>query len=99
MIRVDIKIDDRVTKELNSIQRQLRAYPQEALAEFKSLTPIARVNGGNARRRTTLKNDRIEADYPYATRLDQGWSKQAPQGMTKPFEQWVRKKVKQIFGK
>ena len=96
MIQVDIKIDDQLSRELKSIQQQLKAYPQEALAEFKSLTPIDR---GNARRRTTLKNDRIEANYPYAQRLDQGWSKQAPQGMTKPFEQWVKSKVKKIFGK
>lgn len=96
MIKVDIRLDDRVTKELDSIQRQLRAYPQEALTEFKRLTPIDR---GNARRRTTLKNDKIEANYPYATRLDQGWSKQAPKGMTEPFLQWVQKKVKKIFGK
>ena len=96
MIRADIKFDDKLTQQLNSIQNQLQAYPDEALAEFKRLTPIDR---GNARRRTTLKNNEIRADYPYATRLDQGWSKQAPQGMTQPFEQWVRAKVRKIFGK
>lgn len=96
MIKVDIRFDDKLNQQLDSIQQQLKAYPQQALEEFKSLTPIRQ---GNARRRTTLKNDRIEADYPYATRLDQGWSKQAPNGMTQPFEQWVRARVKQIFGK
>jgi hypothetical protein len=96
MIKVDIKFDDKLTKQLNSIQQQLTAYPQEALTEFKSLTPIDR---GNARRRTTLRNNEIRADYPYAQRLDSGWSKQAPQGMTQPFEQWVRAKVRKIFGK
>ena len=96
MISVDVKISGNLNRDLNEIKRDLKAYPAQALAEFKSLTPI---RSGNARRRTTLRNDAIEADYPYAGRLDQGWSKQAPQGMTKPFEQWVRSRVKQIFGK
>jgi hypothetical protein len=99
MIQVDIKIDNQLSKDLARIQKQLQNYPQEALAEYKNLTPKARVNGGNARRNTTLKGSRIEANYPYAQRLDSGWSKQAPQGMTKPFLQWVSRRMKQIFGK
>jgi hypothetical protein len=96
MIRVDVKIDDQLNRNLKKISQQLKAYPTEALTEFKRLTPV---RSGNARRRTTLQGSEIEADYPYAQRLDQGWSKQAPQGMTKPFAKWVRSKVKQIFGK
>lgn len=97
MINVDIKIDDGITSVLKGMQRELARYPQDAEAKFKSLTPI---DTGNARSRTKLvNNDTIEANYPYAQRLDQGWSKQAPAGMTKPFDAWVRSKVKQIFGK
>jgi hypothetical protein len=96
MIQVDIKVTDNITKELTAIQKQLRAYPQEAVDQFRSLTPIDR---GNARRKTVLKNETIELNYPYAERLDNGWSKQAPNGMTQPFEKWVRQKVKRIFGK
>lgn len=96
MISVDIKVTDDISKELKSIQKKLKTYPDEALVEFKKLTPI---RSGNARRKTTLKKEHIEANYPYAERLDNGWSKQAPNGMTQPFEQWVKKKVKQIFGK
>jgi hypothetical protein len=99
MIRVDIKINGAINRELDKIKRDLKAYPAEALTEFKRLTPIARINGGNARRRTTLRNNAIEAEYPYAQRLDQGWSKQAPKGMTEPFGKWLERKVKQIFGK
>ena len=96
MIQVDIKVTDNIGKELAKVQKRLQAYPQEALTEFKSLTPV---RSGNARRRTTLKRDTINADYLYAERLDAGWSNQAPQGMTRPFEVWVKKKIKQIFGK
>jgi hypothetical protein len=96
MIRVDIKIDNKLQRELQSIKRQLAAYPDQALAEFKRLTPV---RSGNARRKTTLRSDTIDANYAYAQRLDSGWSKQAPDGMTKPFGQWVARRVKQIFGK
>lgn len=97
MISVDIKIDDGITPVLKGMQRQLNSYPQDAEREFKALTPI---DTGYARRHTRLVNkDTIEANYPYAVPLDQGHSRQAPQGMTKPFERWVRSKLKQIFGK
>lgn len=97
MISVDIKIDDGLTPVLKGMQQQLANYPQDAEKEFKRLTPI---DTGHARRNTGLRGrDTIEATYPYAQALDQGHSRQAPQGMTKPFERWVRAKSKQIFGK
>lgn len=97
MIQVDIKIDDGITPVLKGMQRELNKYPQDAEAKFISLTPI---DTGNARRNTRLVNkDRIEANYPYAVPLDNGHSSQAPRGMSRPFEQWVKGKVKQIFGK
>lgn len=97
MISVDIKIDDGITPALNGMKTALANYPKQAEAKFKSLTPI---DTGNARRRTQLKNnDTIEANYVYAVALDNGHSKQAPQGMTKPFAEWVKQKTKLIFGK
>jgi hypothetical protein len=97
MIDVDIKIDNGMKQPLANMIKELQKYPQDAEKEFVSLTPI---RSGNARSRTRLVgNNTIEANYPYAQRLDEGWSKQAPAGMTKPFEAWVQKKVKQIFGK
>ena len=97
VISVDIKIDDKIQQMTKRIKRDLARYPKEAEAEYKSLTPI---RSGNARRNTNLRGtDKIVANYPYAERLDDGYSKQAPRGMTIPFERWVRAKVKQIFGK
>ena len=97
MISVDIKIDDGITPVLKGMAKELARYPQDAEKEYKALTPI---DTGNARRKTKLvSNDTIEANYPYAQPLDNGHSRQAPQGMTKPFEKWVRGKLKRIFGK
>ena len=94
-IKIDIK--DGITSDLKRIQKELDALPKEALQKYVSLTPIDK---GNARRKTRLKNkDTIEANYPYAKRLDEGYSKQAPDGMTKPWEDWLNNKVDKIMGK
>ena len=58
--------------------------------EFRANTPI---RSGNARRNTKLKKNQIVADYPYSQRLEEGSSKQAPDGMIKPTEEWIRKEV------
>ncbi len=76
------------------------AQPDElakiAYKEWQARTPVgdprlwksgkapAGYSPGNAKRSTTLKNDTIHANYPYATRLDNGWSTQAKQGMSQP---------------
>jgi hypothetical protein len=66
-----------------------------AYREFKKTTPI---DTGNARRSTDLQGNVIDADYPYATRLNNGWSKQAPNGMTEPTIKYIRRQVKRTFG-
>lgn len=96
MITVDVKIQDQITKDLDKIQKDLDQLPAKAHKEFVALTPI---DTGHARRRTRLQGDVIAADYAYAQRLDQGWSKQAPQGMTKPWERWYQRQLNKIFGK
>lgn len=96
MIKVEVSGQDNISQELKSIQRQLRALPRQAHAEFVDLTPV---RSGNARRRTRLNNNTITADYAYATRLDQGSSRQAPQGMTDPWTKWMAQQLKRIFGR
>lgn len=96
MISVSVAIKDDISQELKSIQKQLAKIPAESLKEFKALTPI---RSGNARRNTHLSGDTIYASYPYAQRLDEGWSKQAPKGMTEPFEKWLDARVRKILGK
>lgn len=76
--------------DLAEIQR--KAMPQ-LYAEFVKITPI---DTGNARNNTTLNGNIIEANYPYAERLDEGWSKQAPNGMVEPTVELAQKIIPQI---
>ena len=97
-IKLDVSIKNTIASDLKRIQRQLDKLPEEAYKFFKAQTPI---RSGNARRKTRLDKgkEEIVADYPYAERLDTGYSKQAPKGMTKPTEQYIKKRLKQIMRK
>jgi hypothetical protein len=45
-----------------------------------------------------LSGDTIEADYPYAQRLEDNWSPQTRgQGILRPFERWARRRIAQIM--
>lgn len=92
-----IKTNDEISARLTGIVNGLNKFPQEATDKFKALTPI---KTGNARRHTQLQNKTtIVADYPYVEPLDKGKSKQAPNGMTKPLEQWVHQRANDIMTK
>jgi hypothetical protein len=71
------------TNRLNMILQNINSekIADVAYKTFKSVTPI---RSGNARRKTKKEGKRIVADYPYAQRLEEGYSKQAPKGMTEP---------------
>jgi len=86
----------KIRPKLSRVERKLRRVPSRAYNYFVKITPI---DTGNARRRTTLSGNTIRADYPYATRLDNGYSKQAPRGMSQPTIEFIRRLVKGIFGR
>lgn len=73
--------------EINQRLKQLKskltpqALTQIAYPFFYRYTPV---RSGNARNHTNVRNNEIVADYPYAQRLDEGYSKQSPRGMTEP---------------
>ena len=80
-----------VIKQLTSLRGATRAVMPAAFKTFYDTTPVARINGGNAKRHTSLSKNIIKADYPYAGVLDAGrgfrdgqmrGSTQAPRGMT-----------------
>ena len=62
---------------------------------FYNNTPI---RTGNARSHTVLAQNEIWANYPYATRLDQGYSKQRPKGMSNPTIKWLETYLRNNIG-
>lgn len=94
MIQVTVKLVNDISPYCERVKAELAKYPDRALTEMRRLTPI---RSGNARRRTTLENQMIQADYAYAQRLDQGWSRQAPRGMTEPLQRWAQREARRIF--
>jgi len=79
-----MKID---TREFDALMKQLELIPAESVKQagtyFKNITPVRTGNARN-KTKTKTKESRIEANYAYAGRLDEGWSKQAPKGMSDP---------------
>ena len=97
MGRVTLKlVNNSVTPSLKRITAALNKLPAEAHKVFKGETPI---KTGNARKRTRLQGQVIKADYNYATELDAGKSRQAPEGMSKPTEQYITKRIQAIMRK
>jgi len=91
-----ITIDDKITPNTLAKQKLLVQVPVQAYTFFKAHTPI---RSGRARRNTFLNKDTIVGAYPYAQRLDDGYSKQAPDGMSKPTEAYIKKRLDSILGK
>lgn len=94
MIDFRVKIIDKITPANKAKQRALRKVPTLAYRQWVAHTPI---RSGNARRKTVLKGETIEARYPYAQRLDEGYSKQAPDGMSKPVGAYIQRLVDTIM--
>lgn len=82
-----------INKRLTELTKALdpKKMAKEAFNHFKGITPV---RSGNARRNTRLQGDEIQANYPYAGRLDKGYSSQAPDGMTKPTEKFIQEYIK-----
>lgn len=94
MISLKVTAQNTITPVLKKIQKKLDNLPKEAAKVFVQNTPI---RSGNARRKTKLRGDTIVANYPYAQRLDEGYSKQSPEGMIKPTEEFIMKRFKEIM--
>lgn len=76
---------------LGRIAARFDKLPLEAYNFWKRITPI---DTGNARRRTRLQGRKIKANYNYAVPLDNGWSKQAPQGMSEPTDRYIKQRIR-----
>jgi hypothetical protein len=93
MIQVKVKTTNNINRRLDKMKRDIANLPKEAHKVVLENTPI---RSGNARRKTVRKGESIVANYPYAVRLDEGWSKQSPDGMTKPTQEFIAKRLEQI---
>ena len=85
-------VSNRMSPSIGKIVSKFERLPRDAYNYWKSITPI---RTGNARRRTRLQGSKIKANYNYAVPLDKGLSVQAPKGMSKPTEEYIRKKIEQ----
>ena len=89
-----VSVRNTATPKLKRIKQQVKLLPRELLVEVKKNTPK---RTGNARRKTRLAGDTIKLQYPYATELNDGASRQAPQGIIKPSLDWLRRRFRQII--
>ena len=89
-------VNNGMTASLRRIQSELDKLPQQAYDFWVKTTPK---DTGNARRSTKLKGNEIQANYAYAKRLDEGWSKQAPNGMSQPTETFIKQRTDKILRK
>ena len=82
----------KIKARLQEVDRKVNRIKDFAHEEFRKITPI---RTGNARSKTNRINRGVEAAYPYANKLNDGFSRQAPKGMTDPtvekIQQFVRK--------
>jgi len=93
-LRLNVNNKGKIAATTKSMRQQINRIPDEAYRVFKDETPK---KSGNARNKTKLKNKKIEANYPYAQRLDEGYSKQSPDGMIKPTVEFITQRFKDIM--
>ncbi len=94
---MQILVDDKDFKDLlKKIEHAAVTSWYDTGKYFHKITPK---DTGNARRNTRLKPKEILADYAYAGRLDEGWSKQAPNGMSDPAIDYFEKDLNARLGR
>ena len=86
-----IKIDDGDFKKMINILEDIPDdVADDAYDFFRKQTPI---RSGNARNKTRQNGKTIDANYAYAGRLDEGYSKQSPRGMSDPTVDFIQKEI------
>ena len=105
MIRMTVDLRG-VTNLLADVATVTKDLTDDTYKFFVAQTPV---RSGNARRNTNLASVKdsksglskstIEGDYAYAQRLDEGWSRQAPNGMTAPTERYIERRLDELVRK
>lgn len=89
-------VRDTIGKDLSKKASKMVNVPKQAYKFWRNITPK---DTGNAKRKTVLRKNTIKAGYKYASYLDKGHSKQAPQGMLKPTRAFLTRLLRQILRK
>ena len=88
------------SREFMQLAAELAKLPDDLVKDageyYKSITPV---KSGNARRKTTTQGKSIVSDYAYAGRLDTGYSRQAPKGMSGPTIKYIQDKAATKIGR
>jgi hypothetical protein len=80
------------------LEQLLKETTPETLAQegFKTFVPETPIDTGAARKSTKVTGAVIHADYAYATRLNNGRSRQSPKGMADPTIKAVQEYIKKV---
>lgn len=94
---IKITVDTRDTeKQFKQLAEEIAKLPRLAHKVFVENTPK---RTGNARNKTKVSGTTIKANYDYASKLDSGYSRQSPKGMTAPTLKFIKTKLEEITRK
>ena len=82
-----------IQRRIRTVTQRLNQLPGEFHREFVDNTPI---DTGTARRKTELKSNSVVADYDYSVRLQEGYSRQARDGMRDPTIETIRRRLSNL---
>lgn len=92
-VKIDLRDFQKLMSELDDLPDHLL---DKAEPEMVRQTPV---RSGNARRNTKRSGDAIRANYAYAGRLDDGYSRQAPDGFTEPTIKHIEREFNKYIGR
>ena len=92
MIKITVDTKDTL-KQFEQLSKEIAKLPQQAHKVFVSNTPK---RTGNARNKTRVSVTTIRANYDYASKLDSGYSRKSPKGMTAPTLKFIKTKLEEI---
>lgn len=94
-MKLKVTSQNKIKPDIENKLDVLEEIPEDIHDFFRAATPVLT---GNARKKTILKNNKeLIGDYPYAVRLDNGFSDKAPDGMTKPTQAYFKRRMDAIF--
>jgi hypothetical protein len=87
------KVTNNIDKRVAKLEKEFGNIAIEAHKKFVEVTPV---NSGNAKSKTELRGKEIQANYDYSVRLQNGHSKQAPNGMRDQTIDHIKNIIKKI---